>query len=107
MRVPRVRFTMRRMMVAVAILPVGWVGGRQAWATCRRWDEYRQWAEYCSAKEVRLRAKASSDGIELKDDPELKEWLLGMAEVHRKAKEEFRHAMWRPWLTVEPPLFAP
>jgi hypothetical protein len=120
----RVRFTVRRLMIAVAVVAiligVGLEGGR----LYQRFHKYSRLAskhgfyEECllgfanasgmMAEEYRLSAMRRSEG-ESDNTADLQiEWLTDerrfrrLAEYQAGIKAKFEAAKWRPWLDVEP-----
>jgi hypothetical protein len=85
MKVPQVRFTVRRMLVAVAV--VATVLGLLMWVD-RRAREFRDRRDF-----HRVRWSAIDEGFEVEDAP---------AAYHRAMAEKYRRAAERPWLPVEP-----
>jgi hypothetical protein len=85
MRMPRVRFTIRRMMVAVAVVAIvfgwfSWMGGRAA--------RFRSlWAEHINKVGVVSSPKPRPDEVQ--------------GTYHLKMGEKYRIAALRPWLPVE------
>jgi hypothetical protein len=84
------------MMLAVAIVPCGWLGGREVWSMWQRWDDCHIAVEYCSIMEQAMRTPDPSD------PPEYSDMLQARAEEYSQAKRKYQHAMWRPWVYVEP-----
>jgi hypothetical protein len=93
MRMPRVRFTVRGMMVAVAVVAVT-IGAE------RRSSAFRAAAHY----------HATQVGCGLcpydKGDPELEGWLRRRG-YHVRMRQKYRLAMWLPVLPVAPDPPAP
>jgi hypothetical protein len=46
-RPARLRLSLRTLMVLVAVLSLGYPGGRGVWFACERWDEYQHRIEHC------------------------------------------------------------
>ena len=112
MRLPRVRFTVRRMMIAVAV--VGTIFGCEL--TRRRWDTFRTMAAYHADEERRMRLLLSGGFIHEADE----EGRRGRMQIGRGLEREsvrsrrWYHAiMWAkyeraaryPWLPgdLDPP----
>lgn len=85
MRLPRVRFTMRLMMIVVAILAN--VLGLLGWLD-RRARQFRDRRDF-----HRARWSAIDEGFEVEAAP---------AAYHRAMAEKYRRAAECPWLPVEP-----
>jgi hypothetical protein len=85
MRVPRIRFTVRRMMVAVAIMAV--LLGLFGWMD-RRAGLFRERRDF-----HRVHWSAIDEGFEVEAPP---------AAYHRAMAEKYRIAAERPWLPVAP-----
>jgi hypothetical protein len=85
MRPPRVRFTVRRMMVAVAILAN--VLGLLVWVD-RRATQFRDRRDF-----HRMHWSAIDEGFAVE---------AAQAAYHRAMAEKYRGAAERPWLPVEP-----
>src|SRR4051794_17639294 len=80
MRMPRFRFTVGRMMVAIAIFAISLVvGGTVAPDICRRWCNCREKADFHAAQAADLHRTALSRAIE------------------RAAARRYRLALWLPW----------
>jgi hypothetical protein len=92
----RYRLHLRDMMIAVAILACAWLGGREVWSMWKRWDDCHMAVEYCSLMEVAMRAPEPSD------PPKYSYMLHAEAENYSQAKRKYQHAMWRPWVDMEP-----
>jgi hypothetical protein len=106
LRVPRMRFTLRSMMVGVAVL---------AWLTfcaqtIARWQLFRKLAQSHAAHEVRLRAEVAPV---LEFVRETGYWGCGVlqsaveaecerAEWHCQLKLKYQRAALHPWLPLEP-----
>ncbi len=108
MWLPRVRFTLRRMMVAVAAVAVA------LWAEkgVERWAEYWEQAERHEGRLGTL-SLIRQEGYY----PYCSIWLDGIPRVfnsktaplhgelvrhHTRSLRKYRLAMWRPWVPVEP-----
>jgi hypothetical protein len=109
MRIPRFRFTVRRMMVAVAVVAVlswlGSVGVRRA--ECRRL--VRTHEELCRALSAEIGVFRGQLRIGRSDDVLARVQLESAIMERRPAlnkeialTERYRRAMRRPWLPVEP-----
>jgi hypothetical protein len=85
MRLPRVRFTVRRMMVAVALIAS--VLGLLVWMD-RRAREFRDRRDY-----HRTCWSAIDEGFDVEPAP---------AAYHRTMAEKYRRAAERSWLPIEP-----
>jgi hypothetical protein len=104
MRLPRLRFTVRGMMVAVAVMSIAfllWSArlNRRA-AYCRNeaeWSAHEQW-RFGQNRDVQLRdANCAADpaiGAILRYDAE--RYRKGII-WHARRDRDFRRAMWRPW----------
>jgi hypothetical protein len=125
MRLPRVRFTVRRLMIAVAIVGVLLAAGLEARWMHRKYREYAtraslhsycerlysEWASSDIKKEADRRSKFEKNGQAGFDD-----WVLHLADYygrraaketlwanyHARMKSKYEVAMRRPWLPVEP-----
>jgi len=125
MRLPRVRFTVRRMMIAVAIVGVLLASGMEARWLHRKHREYvnrasidsegerlySEWAAWDIKHESDLRSMFKRYGHEGLDD-----WARRMADYHgrqaakftlwanyhARMKAKYEAAARRPWLPVEP-----
>ena len=112
MRLLRVRFTFRSMMVGVAVLAC-LIWGAQ---TVSRSRFYRQLAQSHAAHEIRLRAEVARD-LEFERKHGYS-WGCGVyraslelqcerAEWHCRLKLKYQRAALHPWLRVEPDLPKP
>ncbi len=104
MKLPRVRFTVRRMMVAVAVMSIACLLGK-AWITqrvayCRNqpdWSAHEQW-RFGMNRDVDLRDAGRAK------DPAVASLLAYDAGIYRQGiisharrERDYRRAMWRPW----------
>jgi hypothetical protein len=112
MKLHRPRFTVRRMMVAVAIAAVSTWGAQAAF----RWRDYRTRADVHASEQTRLRAELApyvafkgksgrfpgcgTFQYSLMVDLERAEW-------HALLEAKYRRASLRPWLPVAPDPPAP
>jgi hypothetical protein len=104
MRIPQVRFTVRGMMVAVAVMSIAslfwaaWMNRRAAYCRSQaEWSAHEQW-RFGGIRDVQLR------GAGLSSDPAVASVLSYDAERYRKGiiwharrERDFRRAMSRPW----------
>ena len=97
MRVPRVRFTVRRMMVAVAILAVLMGGMLGAW---RRQERFMRLSRAHSAKAGWLEMEAFGPRSVMNRAE--RSAAMNAVHWHDAVAWRYRHAASRPWLTVEP-----
>jgi hypothetical protein len=100
MRLPRLRFTVRRMMVAVAV--VAFLFGAEA--TRRRWESlastYRTKAVSFEHRALVSRHSRDHEAV-LENDPEQRK--LKRIEDHYVAlARKYQYAAHYPWLAVEP-----
>jgi type II secretory pathway component PulJ len=123
MPMPRVRFTVRRMMIAVAIVACLIGGGLHAWRIYRKFQMFAEKAEFHSFREwQRRRLAAAVEGqAELSRKrallfPNERQDLLESAEISEKVakhegtradyqaalKTKYERAARFPWLPVEP-----
>jgi hypothetical protein len=102
MRLPRVRFTVRRLMAAVAAVAVGLA----SYEAGRRWSSHRrrcltavaghQWA--AEMFRARLRNNASAFYPTAAD----LRWANRRAEYHERMERKWAQAATRPWESVAP-----
>jgi hypothetical protein len=107
MKLPRVRFTVRRLMVAVMVTATAMGFGRLALA----WSLLRAHAVLYANSEAELR-HALKEGWELPAGclpsdplpwtPERSKYLSELAAHHGKLKRKYEDAMRRPWAHVPP-----
>ncbi len=109
MRLPRVRFTVRRLMVAVAVVAMGMVAYRSMQirlAYCREWsDQYKGFASSLEREafwDGHAIAKLGAGPVRNWDAVRAKK---ATAAEHRARAAEFRDAAWRFWRRppYEPP----
>jgi hypothetical protein len=115
MRLTRVRFTVRRIMIAVAVAAVG----LSVLLTCRRHAEYRRWFDVCNhdSKFIRKTIWLNEQRVEVLTrrgvrDPHAAAEAAAITEDLRKVRRTAEHleqlrqkyesAMWRPWSLLEP-----
>ena len=97
MKLPRVRFTVRRMMVAVCVLAVALFTA----VMLRRSYEYRERAlENADAEELSL--SYADEGRGENGDPQRVARGEQMAAYHRALRIKYERARWYPWLPVAP-----
>src|SRR3954469_24445016 len=96
MRVPRVRFTVRRMMVAIAVIAMLLCGAMMG----KRWVGCYRRASLYAAGERQWREMAARD----RGDPRsiAATWGPQIAEDYAQLARKYRRAMWRPWSPVAP-----
>jgi hypothetical protein len=118
MRVPRLRFTVRRIMIVVALVALALWGGRmyQRWSYCQRraayHDQRRVIFERLKSQgfemrgdivlEDAIRPAGRSAGVE---QPLEIEYVHSVAEAigyHAAMKERYLRAAWRPWVSLPP-----
>ena len=114
MRLARVRFTVRRLMIVVAVaagLTAAWVGLARLRLLS---SDYRAWAEQHAGIEEVLRRIVSSDGantpVDVSPGPGLRSrrftaWAV--AEHEAALRRKYERAVRYPWLPVEPDPPAP
>jgi hypothetical protein len=90
MKLPRVRFTMWRMMVAVAILAL-------LVSYAERWRRYNRLAAYHLGKSNWKRPVVGPDGRPFFVGAPTKEKLR-----HREKADEYARAASRPWIWISP-----
>jgi hypothetical protein len=98
MHLPRVRFTIRRLMIAVAVVAVMIRADemRRRWTTfSAKGAEYRQRAGF-------LWSKANALATISPDDLDQPPRILELSEYYRDLAEKYERAAARPWLTVAP-----
>jgi hypothetical protein len=105
MRLPRPRFTLRGLIVAVAVLAV-------AFAAQRRWAYYRRMAAYHAQEAARIRHDGVfvySSGPGMKSDSwwaaRFREAITERdraAEIHARMSRRYAHAAFHPWEMVAP-----
>lgn len=109
MRLPRVQFTVRRMMIAVAVL--GLLFGAEV--TYRRWEYNRLMANYHANEERRMRLLLSGGWITETDEAGTRQKIRIGPNVEREPVQRrlmyhvvmgdrFQHAARSPWLVVAP-----
>jgi hypothetical protein len=113
MRRPRLRFTVRRLMVAVAAIggaSGAYLGimteGRLAQAYRRRAAEHRMWEEVHRQSGERFRMlwleAVESKDPEHEDFRSTAEWDEARRRWHGELMRKYEYAASRPWLPVEP-----
>jgi hypothetical protein len=107
MRWPRVRFTVRRLMVAVAIVALAFGVGTMRWRqlTLRAKADHHERIE----REQGGKQRAIEDLARAANTPELAAQMRGDKAVHARIegyharlKEKYRQLSARPWLPVAP-----
>ena len=88
MILPRTRFTVRRLMVAVAIVAVGMVSKRRYDLACYHKEQ--------AGIPFMITTSAS-----------ITEFYVVRDRYHREMERKYRRAMWYPFLPVEPDPLAP
>jgi hypothetical protein len=92
----RLQLNLRTLMVFVAVLPLGYLGGRDLWLAWERWDGYQHRIERCGNMEEWAQRKYPSE------TPELAAVKRQAALDSRREKERLQHAFWSPtfWFTL-------
>jgi hypothetical protein len=98
MRVPRVRFTVRRMMAAVAIVAVllGWIQMR------KRWEELRELYEGRCVIHAAHEYLERDGGVDVFSGIGVVKPNAERATYHARMRGKYERAARYPWLTVEP-----
>jgi hypothetical protein len=110
MRLPRVRFTVRRLMVAVAILAVVFGVTLESIRLGRRWAYYHRRAAYYEQSEELFRfigrgerqAAASTSGQAAKRSLQQAAECELRVPFYAELKRRHRYAEWRPWTSLPP-----
>jgi hypothetical protein len=97
MRLPRVRFTVRRIMLAVAVVAIV-LGGLRLWCLSAH---YRALAEVHRQKADEV-VRGTYAGPGGSYHLEWCAWPSPNKEYHLRLKENYERAASRPWLPVEP-----
>jgi hypothetical protein len=97
MRLPRVRFTVRRMMVAVAVIAI-LIEGVSLW---QRAALYR-WKVRHHAMMERSSVIAVVEGPKAADNAELARLSEVWSTYHAAMKQKYEYAVTRPWIYVPP-----
>lgn len=92
-RLPRVRFTVRRMMVGVAIVALILVGSRIVWLRHR----YRNLAQSYDVKEFALAFGVQDERVSVES---VRAWKK--IEYYAALKRKYERAASRPWVPVPP-----
>ena len=92
----RLRLHLRTLMVLVAVLPLGYLGGREVWLTWERWDEYQHRIQRCWNMEEWAQRKSPSE------TPELAAVKRQAALDYGLERGRLQRAMWSPrfWFTL-------
>jgi hypothetical protein len=90
MRLPRVRFTMRRMMVTVAVLALGLVGFRSVW---QEWQEREHHRARIAIRQRLLDAIGDGNNAVLESDPT--PYLPPLTDEERRGPMERASPKWR------------
>jgi hypothetical protein len=92
----QLRLHLRTLMVLVAVLPLGYLGGREVWLTWERWDEYQHRIQRCLNMEEWARHKNASE------TPELAATKRQAALDYGLERERLQRATWSPrfWFTL-------
>jgi hypothetical protein len=99
MRVPRVRFTVRRLMAVVAVLAVLLGAGAEVVRLARLAEDYRQRAKYfVAAEDVRNLTVAAERMV----DPGAARKPDRIAAHYAQLRRRYERAAARPWLPVAP-----
>src|SRR4051794_17412363 len=100
MRLPRVRFTLRRMMVAVAILSVACASPLIA----KRSSEYRELARFHEEREAYFSPGYDHSGecSFPPSPPPSPERQAHLRRIHARMKDKYFRAAYRPWESVAP-----
>jgi hypothetical protein len=90
------RLNLRTLMVLVAVLPLGYLGGREVWLTWERWDDYQHRIQRCWNMEEWAQRRNPSE------TPELAAVKRQAALDYGLERERLQRAMWSPrfWFTL-------
>ena len=90
------RLNLRTLMVLVAVLPLGYLGGREVWLTWERWDDYQHRIQRCWNMEEWAQRRNPSE------TPELAAVKRQAALDYGLERERLQRAMWSPkfWLAL-------
>jgi hypothetical protein len=98
MRLPRVRFTVQRLMIVVAVVGVSTAYVGRCAAYLRRAYGHEQKSKELSDRwDIALNRCLTPDGYE-----KYRLEFHDRAIDHRSVGARYRHAAWRPWLPVSP-----
>jgi hypothetical protein len=107
MWLPRVRFTIRRLMVAVAVTAVV---ATLTQISCRWWryrasyltnvEDERSWLKFV-AEQIRFhhRSRMAPEEVTRRTE-ERRAYKLRNVAYHAALKRKYEHAMWHPWVLV-------
>ncbi len=101
MPLPRVRFTVRRLMVAVAIVALVIFGVQMG----RRRAEYQERLRFCEQAENSCRTAAdeiANDDVAAREYLFDRTYFLEKAEHFAARKREYQYAASHPWVSVPP-----
>ena len=111
MRVPHVRFTMRRMMVAVAIAGVVLGARRKSVALQQRAavhaTQEQEWLATASIHQQWARRSLNLTGMlrclrQAESDRSFVEYCRRRADYSARLRRKYERLSWRPWLPIEP-----
>ena len=100
-RLPRVRFTIRRMMVVVAVTAIAFGGAAGLARVERLASEYRRLYARHSAEAQRFSEEASR-ALVLRNARDRYVRASRLADYHAHLEAKYQHAAHNPWLPVEP-----
>jgi hypothetical protein len=87
----RLRLTLRTLMLAVAILPIGYLAGQRAWSMWFRWDCYQRTIHEIAEVEKREMREDPSD------PPEVIAVKRESAVASRRVRMKLQRKVWSPW----------
>jgi hypothetical protein len=110
MRLPRIRFTIKWMMIAVACMAFLTVGGQTVWRWLDYRGQYRQYAEFERiSREQSLHPQVGVCALMEYDEDTLRSlgaasarYSRQLADHYLQLSEKYALAMSRPWLPVTP-----
>jgi hypothetical protein len=113
MRMPRLRFTVRQIMFATAVVAIT-ITAEQKWMNYRRMVEFHRIREIHCRRSIPLaEALARGERFEPKDEHGNPAYVCGTimrgirespwrAAYHARERQKYEHALWCPWEEVEP-----
>jgi hypothetical protein len=106
MRLPRVRFTVRRLMVAVAAVALA-IFGVQMGLRRAEYLERLRWVEGAELQARRAADIKLDEKMAALDKVHDRAYFLKMAEHHAARKRIYQYASSHPWMSVPPGPFEP
>jgi hypothetical protein len=94
----RGRLRLRTLMIAVAILPISWVGAGKVWVMWHRWEQAWRMVDYFTLLEddsaYMADSMASGDPA---DEAEVAQFRKTLSDEYQAGRRRYLYLLWHPW----------